>query len=175
MTEKIKGEAGWVVTPSPGSANYLVASRRDGKLISFEQFRRTVVHVGPDFTVYGKPDTPRSTLILTPVGNTECGPRKAEEIMRRLNTPEQDAEDEDAARRLFDRDGVARRLNEAGKDLDAMRARLDELSGMVGELDRPRTADEVSRAFNAVLDALLDNKQYEAMGVVRRVRKAFEQ
>lgn len=117
---------------------------------------------------------------LTCSGNW-CTPPATEEgrhlgaIPDLANTPEQDAEDEDAARRLFDRDGVGRRLDEAGKDLDAMRARLDELSGMVGELDRPRIADEVSRAFNAVLDALLDNKQYEAMGVVRRVRKAFEQ
>jgi hypothetical protein len=381
MTEKIQDEAEWVVTPSPVGANCLVASRRDGKLISFEQFRRTVIRVGPDFTVYGKPDTPRSKLTLTPVGNTVCGPLKAEEIMHRLNapaepwtivarngellasygeniplswltaahvrnailyasdsdewtvephtdhdaatcgtpqakcrstvrvssraveldhddsawlgnalvnvgveaprtispctvprregtwkvvvhgsrrmlsvtrtggmgrndvawltsvtapdytayvhhaeddggerighvsllplvnptgiaesrateleaklnqaektrlravpdlvnTPEQDAEDEDAARRLFDRDGVGRRLDEAGQQIADLKARLDAFEADRRTADRPRTADEVSRAFNAVLDALLDHKQYEAMGVVRRVRKAFEQ
>lgn len=92
-----------------------------------------------------------------------------------VNTPEQDAEDEDAARRLFDRDGVGRRLDEAGQQIADLKARLDAFEADRRTADRPRTADEVSRAFNAVLDALLDHKQYEAMGVVRRVRKAFEQ
>lgn len=367
----------WDVTPAKSGANCLLAFRRDGALITAEQFRRTVVRVGPEFTVYGKPGTPRSTLTLTPVGSTECGATKAEEIARRLNapaepwtivarggellasygentplswltaahvrnaiqavasaeewsvephtdhdaatcgtpqakcrssvrvssrtveldsndtawlgealanvgveaprsispctlpryegpwnvvvherrhmlsvtrtggmsradvawltsmtapdyttyvhhtfgeghvslmppgtsteiaesqaaeleaklnkaektrlravpdqanTPEQDAEDEATADKLMSAraEDLDKRLSDAGKDMAAMRARLDELSGKVAELDRTRPADEVSRAFNAVMDALLDNEQYEAMGIVRRVREAFE-
>lgn len=378
MSEKTRGAAEWIVTPSKSGANCLLAFRRDENLISPEQFQRTVIRVGPDFTVYGKPDTPRSTLVLTPLGKTECGSLKAEEVMRRLNapaepwtivarhgellasygeniplswltaahvrnaimyasdtdewtvephtdhdaatcgtpqakcrstvrvssrtveldyndvawlgnalvnvgvesprsispctlprhggpwkvivhetrpmlsvtrtggmsradvawltsmtapdyttyvhhtwgdghvsllplvnltgiaesraaeleaklnkadkirlravpdqanTPEQDAEDEAAADKLMSVDPVQdvnERLSEAGKDMAAMRARLDELSDKVGELDRTHPADEVSRAFNAVMDALLDSEQYEAMATVREVRKAFE-
>lgn len=370
-------EGEWVVTPSKSGANCLLAFRRDEKMISPEQFRRIAVRVAPGFTVYGKPDTARSKVVLTPVGGTVCGAIKADEIARHLNapaepwtivarhgellasygeniplswltaaqvrnaimyasdtdewtvephtdhdaatcgtpqakcrstvrvssrtieldsndtvwlgealvnvgvesprsvspctlprregpwkvvvhesrrmlsvtrtggmsradvawltsttapdytaydhhtrgeghvsllplvnptgipesqaaeleakvnkaektrlravpdqanTPEQDAEDEATADKLMSAraEDVNKRLYEAGKDMAAMRARLDELSGKLSELDRPRTADEVSRAFNAVLDALLHNKQYEAMATVRDVRAAFE-
>lgn len=371
-------EGEWVVTSSHLNLNYLVAFRRDEKAITAEQFRRIAVRVAPGFTVYGKPDTARSKVVLTPVGGTVCGAIKADEIARRLNapaepwtivaregvllasygentplswltaaiirnaitdaasteewsvephtdhdaatcgtpqakcrsmvrvscrtieldsndtvwlgnvlvnvgveaprsvspctlprregpwkvvvhesrrmlsvtrtggmsradvtwltsvtapdytaydhhtrgeghvsllplvnptgipesqaaeleakvnkaektrlravpdqanTPEQDAEDEATADKLMSGNPVQdvnKRLYEAGKDMAAMRARLDELSDKVSELDRPRTADEVSRAFNEVMDALLHNKQYEAVATVREVRKAFE-
>lgn len=79
--------AKWVVAPSPVIANHLVAFRRDGSLIPAEEFRRIMVRVAPEFTVYGKPDTARSKVALTPVGSTVCGVTKAEEIARRLNAP----------------------------------------------------------------------------------------
>lgn len=79
--------AKWVVAPSPLNANRLVAFRRDGSPTPAEEFRRIMVRVAPDFTVYGKPDTVRSRVVLTPVGKTGCGVAKAEEIARRLNAP----------------------------------------------------------------------------------------
>lgn len=91
-----------------------------------------------------------------------------------VNTPEQDAEDEDAARRLFDRDGVARRLDEAGQQIADLRARLDAFEADRRAADPHREPEEAaSRAFDAVLDALLDANMYDAMGVVRKTRKRF--
>lgn len=146
----------------------------------------------PDYTAYDHHTRGEGHVSLLPLVNPtgipesqaaelEAKVNKAEKTRLRAvpdqaNTPEQDAEDEATADKLMSAraEDVNKRLYEAGKDMAAMRARLDELSDKVGELDRPRTADEVSRAFNAVLDALLHNKQYEAMATVREVRKVFE-
>lgn len=91
-----------------------------------------------------------------------------------VNTPEQDAEDEDAARRLFDRDGLGRRLDEAGQQIADLKARLDAFEADRRVADPHREPEEAaSRAFDAVLDALLDANMYDAMGVVRKARKRF--
>lgn len=174
----------WAAYAQP--QGYVTLARLDRQPVDFDVYRAMSDRVPDGFNttlnssaaelgfimVYrddSHPATPADAMKIAAAANRRLHPVPAQ-----ANTAEQNAEDEDAARRLFDRDGLGRRLDDAGQQIADLKARLDAFEADRRAADPRRKPEEAaSRVFDAVLDALLDASMYEAMGVVREARKRF--